>query len=80
MVEDLYAREGKRSRELADQGRLLRLWRIPGERRALGHWQVRDVEHLQEILASLPITDWLAADTVPVTRHPNDPAVAPIPS
>ena len=80
VVEDVYEREGRRTRELADQGRLLRLWRLPGERRALGHWQVRDSDALREILASLPIAGWLAADTVPLTRHPSDPAVARMPS
>jgi muconolactone delta-isomerase len=73
VVEEVYARERKRSRQLADEGKLLRLWRLPAERRALSNWQVDDAEELQEILASLPIAGWLTVETVPVSRHPNDP-------
>lgn len=74
LVEDVYSREGNRSRELAEHGQLLRMWSLPGERRTLADWEVRDVEQLHEILASLPLAEWLAVETVPVTRHPNDPA------
>jgi len=42
-VEDIYAREADRSRELAGQGHLVRLWALPGQRRrwacgGLGTW------------------------------------------
>jgi muconolactone delta-isomerase len=74
-VADMYSREGKASHELANQGKLLRLWRLPGERRALGHWQARDVEQLDELMATLPLADWWTVETVALARHPNDPAV-----
>jgi muconolactone delta-isomerase len=31
---------------------------------------------MRDILRSLPMGDWLAVDTVPLTRHPSDPATA----
>src|SRR5215469_11693313 len=37
-VGDTEAREAERARELARQGHLVRLWRLAGERRALGLW------------------------------------------
>src|SRR6476646_567821 len=37
-VDDTEAREARRAEELAGQGRLLRLWRLPGPSRALGLW------------------------------------------
>jgi muconolactone delta-isomerase len=74
VVDDVYAREGDHSHKLGEQGLLRRLWRLPGERRSLSQWQVADADHLQEVLASLPLADWLRTKTTPVTRHPNDPA------
>src|SRR4051794_9401364 len=71
------AGEADRARELAAEGRLLRLWALPGEGHSLGHWQAPGEEELREILHSLPLADWLAVDTVRLTRHPSDPATAP---
>ncbi|MGH7735159.1 MAG: muconolactone Delta-isomerase family protein, partial [Gemmatimonadales bacterium] len=50
-VSDVRAREAARSRELAAQGHLLRLWRPPlqpGEWRALGLFAAASQEGLQE--------------------------------
>jgi muconolactone delta-isomerase len=30
---------------------------------------------MREILKTLPLADWLTTETVPLTRHPSDPAV-----
>jgi muconolactone delta-isomerase len=78
VVADVYSREGTRSHELAGQGRLLRLWRLPGERRALGHWHAPDSERLGGILASLPLARWWTVEIIPLSRHPNDPATSSI--
>jgi muconolactone delta-isomerase len=74
MVETVTAREADRARELAREGRLVRLWTLPGPARILGHWQATDGHAMGRILRSLPMRDWLAVDTVPLTRHPSDPA------
>jgi muconolactone delta-isomerase len=68
------AREAERTGELALEGQLIRLWTLPGPRRALGLWQASDSRAMGEIVRSLPMNDWLAVDTVPLTRHPSDPA------
>ncbi len=70
------AGEARRTRELAAQGDLLRLWKLPGEGRNLGHWQADDDRHLAESLGSLPMADWLTVETLPLSRHPSDPAAA----
>jgi muconolactone delta-isomerase len=75
-VTDIRTREAARSRELAAQGHLLRLWRPPlqpGEWRSLGHFAAAE---MQAILESLPLWSWMIVQTTPLTEHPSDPALA----
>ena len=53
-ITDIRTREAARSRELAAQGHLLRLWRPPpGGPGALGLWRARDVLLILGILFSI---------------------------
>jgi muconolactone delta-isomerase len=75
-VADIRRREAGHSRELAEQGRLLRLWRpplAPGEWRTLGLFAAADAEELEQTLASMPLRIWRSDDVAPLARHPNDP-------
>jgi muconolactone delta-isomerase len=73
VVDDLKAREARRTRQLAEQGQLLRLWALPEEGRALGLWRASGELEIQEILASLPLAGWLTVETLALSRHPSDP-------
>jgi muconolactone delta-isomerase len=78
-VEDMRAREAARSRELAAQGYLLRLWRPPlqpGEWRSLGLFAADDGDQLEKVLTSMPLRVWRTDEATPLSRHPNDPALA----
>jgi muconolactone delta-isomerase len=75
-VEDTKAREAERVYELAGQGHLLRLWTLPGEGRALGLWRAQDAAEMAAVLKSLPLDAWMTVQTMPLTRHPSDPATA----
>jgi muconolactone D-isomerase len=78
-VEDVRAREAIRSRELAEQGHLLRLWRPPlqpGEWRALGLFAAADSDQLEAVLASMPLRVWRTDEVTPLSPHPSDPALA----
>jgi len=75
-VEAAETREADRAGELAAQGHLLRLWMLPGQGRTLGLWQAHDTAGMQAILASLPLYDWMSVQTMPLTPHPSDPALA----
>jgi muconolactone D-isomerase len=78
-VEDMRTRETARSRELAGQGFLLRLWRPPlqpGEWRALGLFAAADGAELETVLASMPLRVWRTDEVTPLSPHPSDPARA----
>src|SRR5450432_3539936 len=81
-VEGLRSREAVRSRELAAQGHLLRLWRPPlqpGEWRSLGLFAAGDGDELERILASMPLRVWRTDEVTALSRHPNDPGQAASP-
>jgi muconolactone delta-isomerase len=75
-VDGVRAREAARSRELAAQGHLLRLWRPPlqpGEWRTLGLFAAADDGQLEKVLASMPLRIWRTDEVTPLSPHPNDP-------
>jgi muconolactone D-isomerase len=77
-VDRVRAREAARSRELAAQGHLLRLWRPPlqpGEWRTLGLFAADDGAQLEEVLASMPLRVWRTDEVTPLSPHPNDPGI-----
>jgi muconolactone delta-isomerase len=75
-IDDIRAREAARSRDLASQGHLLRLWRPPlqpGEWRSIGLFAADDGADLERVLASMPLRVWRTDEVTPLSRHPNDP-------
>jgi muconolactone D-isomerase len=73
VVGEVDAREADRAQELTDQGRLLRLWGLPGEHRTLGLWWAGSAEEMGTILTSLPVRPWAQVETVQLAPHPSDP-------
>jgi muconolactone D-isomerase len=65
--------EAVRARELADEGRLVKLWRVPGERANWGIWSAPDGDVLHASLTSLPLWPYCRVTVHPLARHPNDP-------
>ena len=75
-VDAIRTREAARSRELAAQGHLLRLWRPPldaGEWRTWGLFQAADATELEGVLSSMPLRVWRQDTVTPLTAHPSDP-------
>ena len=75
-VRDTRDREAARSRVLAAQGHLLRLWRPPlrpGEWRTLGLFDADNDAELEDVLASMPLRVWRTDQITPLSAHPNDP-------
>ena len=73
---ELIAAEAKRAGELAAEGRIKRLWRIPGRWANVGLWQASDADELHKAIASLPFYPWLDVTVRPLALHPSDPAPA----
>jgi len=71
--EQLREQEAARSRELAKEGILLRLWRVPGQRENWGIWNADDADRLHDALSSLPLFRYLTITVHPLASHPNDP-------
>ncbi len=75
-VDAIRGREAARSRELAAQGHLLRLWRPPlaaGEWRTWGLFRAADANELESVLSSMPLRVWRHDTVTPLTAHPSDP-------
>jgi muconolactone delta-isomerase len=75
-VQEIRRREAARSRELAIQGHLLRLWRPPlqpGEWRTLGLFAAADEDELEAVLSSMPLRAWRSDQVLALSAHPNDP-------
>ena len=79
-VQEVRAREAERSRRLAAEGHLLRLWRPPlrpGEWRTLGLFSAAGDAELEEVLASMPLRVWRTDEVLPLSPHPHDPPHGP---
>ena len=76
-VAEVRTQEAGHSRNLAERGALLRLWRPPvepGEWRTFGLFDADNDEELEKVLASMPLRIWRSDDVTPLSPHPNDPA------
>jgi muconolactone delta-isomerase len=77
-VDDVRAREAAHSRELAQQGSLLRLFRPPlqpGEWRTFGLFAAPDEDALERVLSTMPLRIWRTDTVTALGPHPNDGAV-----
>jgi muconolactone delta-isomerase len=75
------ASESEHPRTLAEHGYLVRLWMLAprrGRGRALGLWTAASATQMKAILATLPLTPWMTTETIPLSQHPNDPAIAKV--
>ena len=70
---ELVAAESARAKELAAQGILRKLWRIPGTWKNVGLGEAADATQLHQALSSLPFFPWLTIEVRPLAQHPNDP-------
>jgi muconolactone D-isomerase len=68
-VLELRQQEKDRGEEHIRAGRLLRMWRLPGQQAAMGVWRVADADDLHRQLSELPLFPYLRVTVVPLARH-----------
>jgi muconolactone D-isomerase len=71
--------ESDAAAKLAEDGHLVRLWRLPagdGAATAVGLYRADTQSELDGLLAALPLADWLHITVTPLEGHPNDPVGA----
>lgn len=71
---DLTMREREKAAEYAEQGHLIRMWRVPGRFENWGLWRAADPTELHAIVSSLPVWPYMDATVHALARHPVDPA------
>lgn len=69
--------EAARARELAEQGIIRRVWRIPGRWANWGLWEAPDATVIHDAITSLPMWPYLDVEVHPLAAHPNDPGARP---
>ncbi len=69
----LTAAERVRGLELAAEGVIQRLWRVPGRRANWGIWEAPDATALHAAISSLPFYPGLDVEVIPLAIHPTDP-------
>jgi len=75
-VDAVRAREAANTRVLAEDDKVLRLWRpplAPGEWRTLGLFAAQDPDDLEKTLATMPLRIWRTDEVTPLGPHGNDP-------
>jgi len=78
-VEQRQRAESAAAAKLAEDGHLVRLWRRPlvGDgTAAIGVYRADSQAELDDLLAALPLADWLRVTVTPLEAHPNDPTTA----
>ena len=69
------AAEAARGQELVHEGKLQRIWRIPGRRAVYALYKVDGPDELHSILASLPLFPWMDIEVTALGSHALDPTV-----
>ena len=78
-VEQRQRAESAAAAKLAEDGHLVRIWRMSAGgdgATAIGLYRAYSEAELDGLLAALPLADWLRVTVTLLEAHPNDPAEA----
>lgn len=73
LLASVKAAEGVRGAQLVAEGKLERIWRIPGRRAVYGLYDVEGPDELHEVLSSLPLFPWMDMEVTALGSHALDP-------
>lgn len=66
---ELRSREKATGERYLRDGKLKRMWRLPGRRASLSLWEVADADELHELLAAFPVFPWMDIEVTALARH-----------
>ena len=66
---ELIATERRIGQALIEEGTLVRIWRLPGQRANVGIWRAENATRLAAHLERLPLRPWLDAEVVALATH-----------
>lgn len=69
---ELRTAERARAMELRQAGILVKLWRVPGTKEAVGVFAAADATQLHDALASLPMFPWQTITVEALATHPQE--------
>lgn len=78
-VDERFRAEAEASSRLANDGILVRLWRLPspsGVTQLLGLYRAETGVQLDNRLHDLPVRGWMHTSVTQLESHPDDPAAA----
>jgi muconolactone delta-isomerase len=78
-VEERTRAEASAAARLADEGRLLRIWRraaVADDVTVIGLYAADSEAELEDLLRGLPLAEWMQVTVTPLAPHPNDPSAA----
>lgn len=67
---DIVHREREYGGALWKDGRIVRIWRVPGRSAAVSIWSAADASELHAWLAALPIFPWADIEVTALATHP----------
>lgn len=70
-VDAIKLKEKKYSHELQEAGIWVHLWRVVGQYSNVSIFDVKDNEHLHEILTGLPLYPFMAMEVTALCQHPS---------
>ena len=76
-LRQLVAAERRVGAHLIQEGAILRIWRLPGQRANVGIWQAPDATALDALLNRLPLRAWLEAEVVALATHDLESPASP---
>ncbi|WP_378148694.1 muconolactone Delta-isomerase family protein [Cnuibacter sp. UC19_7] len=65
--------EGVQATRLAEEGRIVALWRVPGRWANVGLWRAPSRSTLDQALATLPLRPYMSVVVQELGEHPSDP-------
>jgi muconolactone D-isomerase len=71
-LDELVTAERDAGRALVDDGTIVRIWRLPGQRANVGIWRAADATELHAKLGRLPLSRWLDAEVTALATHELD--------